>query len=41
MYEYILKPIFFKFNPEKVHDFMVKVGEIMGKFWIGRFKISL
>ncbi len=41
MYEYILKPIFFLFNPEKVHDFMVYFGELAGKWRIGRWKISL
>ncbi len=40
MYEHILKPIFFRFNPEKVHDFMVYFGEIAGKCFIGRWKIS-
>lgn len=41
MYEYILKPIFFRFDPEKVHDFMVYFGELAGKFSLGRWKISL
>ena len=41
MYEHILKPIFFKFDPEKVHDFMVWFGEFIGKWGIGRWKIGL
>lgn len=41
MYEYILKPIFFRFDPEKVHDFMVYFGELAGRYSIGRWKISL
>ena len=41
MYKYILKPIFFKFNPESVHDFMVWFGEFMGKFWLGRWVVSV
>jgi dihydroorotate dehydrogenase subfamily 2 len=41
MYEYILKPIFFRFNPEKVHDFMVYFGELAGKWRIGRWKVWL
>lgn len=41
MYKYVLKPIFFKFNPEKVHDFMVSFGEFMGKFRLGRWFVSL
>jgi dihydroorotate dehydrogenase subfamily 2 len=41
MYEYILKPIFFLFDPESVHNFMVWIGEIVGKYSIGRWKISL
>ena len=31
LYKNILKPILFKFDPEKVHDFFVYVGEFMGK----------
>lgn len=40
MYEHILKPVFFMFNPEKVHDFMVFFGELLGNWSIGRWKIS-
>ncbi|MFA6314802.1 MAG: quinone-dependent dihydroorotate dehydrogenase [Candidatus Paceibacterota bacterium] len=40
-YKYILKPIFFRFDPEVVHDFMVSVGEKLGRFSIGRFIIGL
>lgn len=40
MYEHILKPIFFRFDPEKVHNFMVYFGELAGRYSIGRWKIS-
>lgn len=30
LYENILKPILFKFDPEKVHDFFVATGEFLG-----------
>ncbi|MDE2018993.1 MAG: quinone-dependent dihydroorotate dehydrogenase [Patescibacteria group bacterium] len=36
MYESILKPIFFKFDPEKVHDFVGSIGETLGNFSLGR-----
>ncbi len=36
IYRYILKPIFFRFDPESVHDFMVSFGEILGGNWITR-----
>lgn len=41
MYEYILKLIFFRFDPEKVHDFMVYFGEQIGKYSIYRWIISV
>jgi dihydroorotate dehydrogenase len=41
MYEKLLKPILFKFDPEKVHDFFVWYGEFAGKFAVGRWKIGL
>ena len=31
MYEKILKPIFFRFDPECVHDFITDVGETLGR----------
>jgi dihydroorotate dehydrogenase subfamily 2 len=31
MYEQVLKPILFRFNPETVHDFFTNFGEIMGR----------
>jgi dihydroorotate dehydrogenase len=31
LYKYLLKPILFKFDPEDVHDFFTKIGEILGK----------
>jgi dihydroorotate dehydrogenase len=30
MYEKILKPIFFRFDPENIHDFFALVGEFLG-----------
>ncbi|MGC9599037.1 MAG: quinone-dependent dihydroorotate dehydrogenase [Minisyncoccia bacterium] len=36
MYERILKPILFRFDPEGVHDFFVAFGETLGKFSLTR-----
>jgi len=36
MYESILKPILFRFDAERVHDFFVAFGELLGKFAITR-----
>ena len=41
MYKRILKPIFFKFDPEFVHDFMMWFGEFLGKWTILKWKIGL
>ncbi len=41
MYEKILKPILFKFDPENVHDLFVSYGEFAGKFATGRWKTAL
>ena len=30
-YKWILKPIFFRFDPEKIHNFILNVGEFLGK----------
>lgn len=35
-YQWILKPIFFKFDPENVHDFMNKVGIFLGRYSLAR-----
>ncbi len=35
-YRYIAKPIFFKRDPESVHDMVVKIGKAGGKTWLGR-----
>jgi dihydroorotate dehydrogenase len=32
MYEKILKPIFFRFDPERMHDFITDIGEMLGDF---------
>ncbi len=37
VYVYILKPLFFLRDPEKVHDDMVRVGKFLGSFALGRF----
>lgn len=31
-YKYIVKPVFFKFDPEMVHELIANTGEFMGKF---------
>jgi len=41
LYQKILKPILFKFDPEKVHDFFVNTGEFLGQNWLFRKIISL
>jgi len=40
-YKYILKPIFFINDPERVHDFMAKTGVFLGKYSFLRFLTSL
>jgi dihydroorotate dehydrogenase len=35
-YKKVLKPIFFSFDPELVHDFMTSFGSFLGSFAIGR-----
>ena len=40
MYKYILKPIFFKFDSEKVHDFFIYFGNILGNFSITKSIIN-
>ncbi|HVN26336.1 MAG TPA: quinone-dependent dihydroorotate dehydrogenase [Candidatus Paceibacterota bacterium] len=41
MYERLLKPILFRFDPERVHDFFVEVGHMLGNFHWGRWIVSL
>lgn len=41
MYENILKPIFFRFDPEHVHDFFVSFGEKLGNFSLGRWVVGI
>jgi dihydroorotate dehydrogenase len=36
MYEYLLKPILFCFDPEQMHDLFVWIGEKLGAFALGR-----
>lgn len=36
-YQYIIKPMFFRFDPEKVHNIMVFSGSMMGNIAIARF----
>ena len=40
-YTRVLRPIFFKFDPEFMHDFMVFWGEVFGAFPPARWLISL
>lgn len=40
LYVNFLKKIFFRFNPEFVHDRMINLGNLLGKFSISRFFIS-
>lgn len=39
-YTYIAKPIFFQINPEIVHDFMTRIGNLMGIFFIAKLITS-
>lgn len=32
LYKWILKPIFFKYDPEKVHDFITSTGQFLGEY---------
>ncbi len=41
IYKYLLKPIFFRFDPEDVHDHMIKTGEFFGRFSLTRKLLSL
>ena len=40
-YKHVLKPIFFLFNPELVHDFMTYTGKFLGNFALTRYLIDL
>ncbi len=40
MYESILKPVFFRFDPERVHDFFVSFGEFLGANALGRAVVN-
>ena len=40
LYQQILKPILFKTDPEKIHDFVVKFGSMMGRFSLTRAIVS-
>lgn len=41
MYKRILKPIFFRFDPETIHDFFTAVGEFLGTFALTRWIVGL
>lgn len=41
MYQYVLKPLFFRFDPELVHNFFVWFGELLGRFGLTRFLTGL
>lgn len=40
-YKHLIKPIFFRFDPEDVHDHMVATGKFFGRFTITRKLFSL
>jgi hypothetical protein len=40
IYKHILKPILFKFNPESVHTFFVKMGILLGSNFFTRYIVS-
>lgn len=40
LYRFVLKPIYFKFDPEDVHDFMIKKGVKLGNSKFGKGFIS-
>jgi dihydroorotate dehydrogenase len=39
-YKYVLKPIFFQFDPELVHDFMTYMGRLLGEFSVTRYIVD-
>src|SRR3989344_5989201 len=41
LYKHVLKPILFRFDPERVHDFFTSVGQFCGRFWITRRMVSV
>ena len=41
LYKWVLKPIFFAFDPEDVHNFFVGAGEFLGRFALTRWKTRL
>ena len=41
MYEKILKPIFFRFDPETMHNFFVWFGEVLGASFLGRWIVGI
>lgn len=41
LYRFILKKIFFLFDPEKVHDRMIRTGNFFGRFFLTRKMTSL
>ena len=40
MYEYLLKPILFRLDPEGVHDFFMEIGHTLGNFHWGRWIVG-
>jgi len=40
VYRCVLKPIFFRNDPETVHDQMIKIGVMLGDSWLGRRMIK-
>lgn len=41
VYTRLVKPILFKFDPENVHDFFLRVGRFLGRFALTRWKTRM
>lgn len=35
-YRHLIKPVFFRFDPEAVHDAICSIGEVLGRYALGR-----
>ncbi|HVO28641.1 MAG TPA: quinone-dependent dihydroorotate dehydrogenase [Candidatus Paceibacterota bacterium] len=40
MYEKIIKPVLFRFEPERMHDLFVWIGEVLGSLALGRWLVG-
>ena len=41
VYKNVIKPILFKTDPERIHDFMTKIGSLLGKFVLTRKGVAV